>query len=181
MREPVFVGRPLSLRDLEDVAVRGRAVAVDPSAAAKVNASRAAVEAIAQAGDAAPNVYVVNTGFGALRRNLVRSHSTGIGPDLPIASVRGMMLLRAQVLALGHSGVRLEVLEQLVGLLNAGVHPRIPSQGSVGASGDLAPLAHLALTMIGEGESSVDRPSGAGTFDDRARSLRASKETLAEA
>lgn len=176
MREPVLVGRPLSLLDLEDVAVRGRPVAFAEEARAKVVRSRAAIDEITKAGDAAPNVYGVNTGFGALsetrisaadvrelQQNLVRSHSTGTGPDLSAAEVRGMMLLRAQVLALGHSGVRPELVDILIAMLNAKVHPRIPSQGSVGASGDLAPLAHLALAMIGEGEARLDsgptRPS----------------------
>jgi histidine ammonia-lyase len=169
MPDPVFVGRPLTLSDLEDVAVRGRAVALAEDARDKVARSRAAIDAITSAGDSAPRVYGVNTGFGALsetrisatdvrelQQNLVRSHSTGVGPDLPMAEVRGMMLLRAQVLALGHSGVRVELVDHLVAMLNARVHPRIPMQGSVGASGDLAPLAHLALAMIGEGEARFD-------------------------
>jgi histidine ammonia-lyase len=175
-REPVSIGHPLSLSDLEDVALRDRAVVLAPEARAKVARSRAAIDVIIAAGDSAPRVYGVNTGFGALsetrisstdvrelQQNLVRSHSTGVGPDLPVAVVRGMMLLRAQVLALGHSGVRLELVDQLVAMLNAKVHPRIPAQGSVGASGDLAPLAHLALAMIGEGEARISggpfRPS----------------------
>ena len=121
----------------------------------------------------------MNTGFGALsetrisasdvralQKNLIRSHSTGVGPNLPVPAVRGMMLLRAQVLALGYSGVRPTLIEVLVDMLNRGVHPRIPSQGSVGASGDLAPLAHLALAMIGEGEASVDPlPENGAAFD----------------
>ncbi len=169
MTNPVEVGSPLSLRDLEDVAVRRRKVVLADAARTKVAASRAAVEAVARAGDDAPRVYGINTGFGALsetrigasdvrdlQRNLVRSHSTGVGPNLSIPEVRGMMLLRAQVVAQGHSGVRPLVVDLLLGMLNAGVHPRIPAQGSVGASGDLAPLAHLALTVIGEGEASVD-------------------------
>jgi histidine ammonia-lyase len=165
---PVRIGRPLSLSDLEDVAVRRRAVLFDDDARAKVTTSRKAIDAIADAGDDAPRVYGVNTGFGALsetrisaadvralQKNLVRSHATGVGPNLSAAEVRGMMLLRAQVLALGHSGVRPELVDVLVAMLNANVHPRIPSQGSVGASGDLAPLAHLALAMIGEGEAQL--------------------------
>ncbi len=168
MSVPVVVGRPLSLSDLEDVAVRSRAVTFAEEARAKVDRSRAAIDAIAHAGDAAPNVYGVNTGFGALsetrisaadvrqlQQNLVRSHCTGVGPNLSPAEVRGMILLRAQVLALGHSGVRGLLVDVLVELLNKRVHPRIPVQGSVGASGDLAPLAHLALTMIGEGEAQI--------------------------
>lgn len=132
----------------------------------KVQRARHAIEQVAGAGDSAPRVYGVNTGFGALaetrisasevrrlQKNLVRSHSTGVGPDMPEAAVRGMMLLRAQTLALGHSGVRVEVIELLCQMLERNVVPRVPAQGSVGASGDLAPLAHLALAMIGEGEA----------------------------
>lgn len=179
----VLVGSPISLKDLEDVALRSREVVLDEGAREKVARSREAIEAIAKAGDAAPRVYGVNTGFGALsetrisaadvralQQNLVRSHSTGVGPDLSPPEVRGMMLLRAQVLALGHSGVRAVVLDTLLAMLNAKVHPRVPSQGSVGASGDLAPLAHLALAMIGEGEAQLgDGP------------MRPSAEVLAEA
>jgi histidine ammonia-lyase len=163
---PVILGRPLSLEALEDVALRRRPVELDDRAREAVARSRLAVDAIASTGDAAPLVYGVNTGFGALserrisaadvrqlQKNLVRSHSTGVGADLSVPAVRGMMLLRAQVLALGHSGVRTELVDVLVAMINAGVHPRVPSQGSVGASGDLAPLAHLALAMLGEGEA----------------------------
>jgi histidine ammonia-lyase len=127
------------------------------------------VDTIAAAGDAAPAVYGVNTGFGALaetrigardvaklQKNLVRSHACGVGPDLSDEQVRAMMVLRAQVIALGHSGVRSSVVDLLIGMINNGVCPRIPAQGSVGASGDLAPLAHLALTLIGEGEARHD-------------------------
>jgi histidine ammonia-lyase len=179
MTAPVFVGRPLSPRDLEDVAVRGRPAQLDPAARDKVRRARAAIDAMSAAGDAGPAVYGVNTGFGALsetrisasdvralQRNLVRSHSTGIGADLPVPHVRGMMLLRAQVLALGCSGVRSELVELLLDMLNRGVHPRIPSQGSVGASGDLAPLAHLALALIGEGEASRDPLPRSGKYDE---------------
>jgi histidine ammonia-lyase len=111
-------------------------------------------------------VYGVNTGFGALsevhispsdvrdlQRNLLRSHACGVGPDLPTHEVRAMMVLRAQVLALGYSGVREDLVDRIIAVLNAGVVPRIPAQGSVGASGDLAPLAHLGLVLIGEGEA----------------------------
>jgi histidine ammonia-lyase len=171
MNEPgsvCLVGRHLTLESLEDVAVRGRRVALDAYARSRILASRAAVDAIAAEGDGGPRVYGVNTGFGALsetrisaqdvrqlQKNLVRSHSTGIGPDLGVPEVRGMMLLRAQVLALGCSGVRPDLVDVLLAMLNGRVHPRIPAQGSVGASGDLAPLAHLALAMIGEGEACV--------------------------
>jgi histidine ammonia-lyase len=134
-----------------------------------MRASRAAVDAIAAGGNDAPRVYGVNTGFGALsetridvedirslQRNLVRSHACGVGPLLETPAVRGMMVLRAQVLAMGHSGVRDAVVDLLVGMLNHDVHPSIPSQGSVGASGDLSPLAHLALVLIGEGEAEIE-------------------------
>jgi histidine ammonia-lyase len=167
---PALLGRDLSLLDLEDVARRGRAVSLDDAARVQVRAARAAIAAIADGGDEAPRVYGVNTGFGflaetrisalhvrELQQNLVRSHACGVGADLGVAEVRAMMLLRAQVLSLGHSGVREEVIDMLAAMLNRGVHPRIPSQGSVGASGDLAPLAHLALVLTGEGEARVEQ------------------------
>jgi histidine ammonia-lyase len=172
---PLLLGRPLSLADLEAVARDHRPVALCPEARARVDASRRAIDAITDAGDSGPAVYGVNTGFGALaetriqegdvralQRNLVRSHACGVGPDLAEAEVRAMMVLRAQVIALGFSGVRAEVIDALMGMINAGVHPRIPAQGSVGASGDLAPLAHLALALIGEGEATFagERLSG---------------------
>jgi histidine ammonia-lyase len=165
----ILLGRPLTLAELEAVARHGRPVALAPEAREKVRASRRAIDAIAHGGDDAPRVYGVNTGFGflsetrigaadveKLQQNLVRSHACGIGADLSVPEVRGMMLLRAQVLALGHSGVREEVLDLLIAMLEKDVHPRIPSQGSVGASGDLAPLAHLALVLTGEGEALFD-------------------------
>lgn len=164
--DPVRLGTWLSPLDLEDVAVRRRRVVLEAGSRERVVHARRAIEQVARAGDAAPRVYGVNTGFGALaetrisatevrrlQRNLVRSHSTGVGPDMPEAVVRGMMLLRAQTLALGHSGVRVELIELLCRMLDENVVPRVPAQGSVGASGDLAPLAHLALVMIGEGEA----------------------------
>jgi histidine ammonia-lyase len=188
MTATVLVGSPLRLVDLEDVAVRGRPVALDDGARAGVLRARAAIDAIARAGDSGPAIYGVNTGFGALsetrigaadirklQQNLVRSHACGVGPDLGVPAVRGIMLLRAQVMALGHSGVRAEVIDLLLEMLNRGVHPRIPSQGSVGASGDLAPLAHLALALIGEGQASHD-PSRTG-----ARSCTGSDEALRSA
>ena len=168
-RAPVLLGRPLSLEDLEAVAHRQRKVALAEEARIKVRAARAAIDALAAGGDSAPNVYGVNTGFGALsetrigandirklQRNLIRSHSCGVGTPLTTPVVRGMLLLRAQVLAMGHSGVRDTIVDLLCAMLDRGLHPRVPSQGSVGASGDLAPLAHLALTLIGEGEAELD-------------------------
>ena len=92
------------------------------------------------------------TTLAQLQVNLLRSHAAGVGEPLPMRAVRASMALRANVLAKGFSGIRLETLEALVTALNRGVHPRVPSRGSVGASGDLAPLAHIALVLIGEGE-----------------------------
>jgi histidine ammonia-lyase len=149
-------------------------VRLAPEASARIDAARAVVEAIQRGGDQAPAVYGVNTGFGfladvrisaaqvrELQRNLIRSHAAGVGEPLSDEVVRGMLLLRAEVLARGHSGVRREIAELLVEMLNREVHPIIPRQGSVGASGDLAPLAHLALVVMGEGEARVGR--GAAT------------------
>lgn len=165
MENPVAVGLGITLKDIEDVAVRFREVRVPDEVRAKVRASREAIEAIVARGDSGKPVYGVNTGFGALaetripadqmralQRNLIRSHAAGVGALLGVAEVRAMILLRAQVLALGHSGVRECVLDALVAMLNRRVHPCVPSQGSVGASGDLAPLAHICLALIGEGE-----------------------------
>ena len=164
--EPIEVGTELGIADLENVARFERPVTLAESAVPKIDRAREAVDEIVRAGKDAAAVYGVNTGFGALaetriepekildlQRNLVRSHSCGIGPDMPRAQVRGMMLLRAQTIAFGHSGVRRVVIDLLLEMLNRGVTPRIPSQGSVGASGDLAPLAHLALVLIGEGHA----------------------------
>jgi histidine ammonia-lyase len=154
---------------LTEVALRGRPVRLSDAARAAMQRSRAAIEAIAHGGDEAPSVYGVNTGFGALaevridadsirelQRNLVRSHAAGVGQPLPTPIVRGMLLLRAAVLATGKTGVRPLLADQLCAMLDRGVHPIIPWQGSVGASGDLAPLAHLALVVIGEGEAELD-------------------------
>jgi histidine ammonia-lyase len=166
---PFAVGAErLTLESLVEVARGGRAVILAAEARERMAASRAAVERIASGGATAPRVYGVNTGFGALaeiaigpaeirelQRNLVRSHAAGVGEPLPRDVVRGMVLLRAAVLARGQSGVRVLLAELLCELLNRNVHPVIPWQGSVGASGDLAPLAHLALVVIGEGEAEV--------------------------
>jgi histidine ammonia-lyase len=156
-------GGQISLAQVHHIAHGNEHVELTPESRARIQKSRAVVEKILQRGDV---VYGISTGFGkfadvriapdALRQlqlNLARSHACGIGPPLPIPEVRAMMLLRANVLALGFSGVRLEVVELLCQMLNRGVHPVIPEKGSVGASGDLAPLAHLALALIGEGES----------------------------
>lgn len=141
----------------------GRSVQLDPAAIPKMQRSRAAVDQMVARGDV---VYGITTGFGRfkdkivspdqtkqLQINLVRSHAVGVGPPLSQRVVRAMLLVRANTLALGHSGVRPAVVEMLLAMLNGGVHPVIPAQGSLGASGDLAPLAHLALVLIGEGEA----------------------------
>ncbi|ADI14045.1 histidine ammonia-lyase [Truepera radiovictrix] len=151
--------------DLESFAavVRGRErVTLADAARARLARARSLVERIIAGQEA---VYGINTGFGKfatvrvdqaqltqLQHNLIVSHAVGVGAPLPTEVVRGIMLLRAQSLALGHSGVRVTVVERLLELLNAGAHPVIPEGGSVGASGDLAPLAHLALALIGLGE-----------------------------
>ncbi len=157
---------PLTLEAIAQVARHGRLVVLGTSARARMARARATIERIAAGGAAAPAVYGVNTGFGALaevrispeeiaqlQQNLVRSHATGVGVPLPTDAVRAMMLLRAAVLCCGHSGARVEIAELLLAMLDRGVHPIIPSRGSVGASGDLAPLAHLALVLTGEGEA----------------------------
>jgi histidine ammonia-lyase len=156
-------GSPLSLEEIAAVSHGDELVQIAASARPRILASRKVVDDIV-AREAV--VYGVNTGFGkladvriprgeigALQLNLVRSHACGIGPPLSEPEVRAMMLLRANVLALGFSGIRAEVIELLCQMLNQRVHPVVPEKGSVGASGDLAPLAHLALTLIGEGEA----------------------------
>jgi histidine ammonia-lyase len=159
-------GESISLSQLAAVAVGGEAVQISPVAQPRILASRKVVEEII-ARDAV--VYGVTTGFGKLsdvriprdalnelQLNLVRSHACGIGQPLSEPEVRAMMLLRANVLTLGFSGIRLEIVQMLGEMLNRRVHPVVPEKGSVGASGDLAPLAHLALTIIGEGEAFLD-------------------------
>ena len=156
-------GQKLTLAEIATVALGNVVVEVSQSARPRVLASRKVIEKII-ARDAV--VYGVSTGFGKLsdvriprgelgqlQLNLVRSHACGIGNPLSEPEVRAMMLLRANVLALGFSGIRLEIIELLCELLNHHVCPVIPEKGSVGASGDLAPLAHLALSLIGEGEA----------------------------
>ncbi|MBA3295775.1 MAG: aromatic amino acid lyase, partial [Acidobacteria bacterium] len=171
----VLDGKSLTLEHLEEIADASAPVALAAAAAALVDRARGVVDRAAT-GDAA--VYGVNTGFGALadtaiprdslgalQLNLLRSHAAGIGEPLPVRAVRASMALRANVLAKGFSGIRRSTLELLLELLNRRVHPVVPSRGSVGASGDLAPLAHLALVLIGEGFASVDggvvQPGGA--------------------
>src|SRR4029453_3014425 len=156
-------GSSLTIEQLLRIADEREPVAVAPDARERVRASRAVVERRALSDEPA---YGINTGFGSfadvkipadaletLQLNLLRSHAAGLGDPLPVRTVRATMALRANVLAKGFSGIRLETVEALIALLNARVHPVVPSRGSVGASGDLAPLAHLALVLIGEGEA----------------------------
>ena len=158
-------GRTLTLEQLVSIADDYQALALAPGAADLVDAARGVVERHAASGDA---VYGINTGFGSLaevriagdalgdlQRNLLRSHAAGVGEPLPVRAVRAMMALRANVLAKGYSGIRRSTLDLLIEMINRRVHPLIPSRGSVGASGDLAPLAHLALVLIGEGAATT--------------------------
>src|ERR1017187_9760684 len=155
-------GQPLSLHEIARIADASVRVQIPPAAVAQMDASRAVVRRVAE--NDLP-VYGINTGFGKLcevrisngelarlQLNLVRSHACGLGAPLSEPETRVIVALRANTLALGYSGVRPVVAQTLALLLNRGVHPVIPSKGSVGASGDLAPLAHLALCVIGEGE-----------------------------
>jgi histidine ammonia-lyase len=163
METLILDGHALTLAEIEAVALAARPVSIAPAALARITASRTLIERILAEGQ---TVYGVNTGFGKLsdvripdgslaqlQTNLVRSHSGGVGQPLSEAESRAMLLLRANVLAKGFSGCRPALVDLLVSLLNAGLHPVIPEKGSVGASGDLAPLAHLALVVIGEGEA----------------------------
>jgi histidine ammonia-lyase len=159
----VSVGRrALSLRELHEVAHQGAPATLDSDARSRMDKGRRVVEDILERHEV---VYGINTGFGRLadvrisdddlkrlQLNLVRSHAVGVGEPLSEPETRAMMLLRANVLAQGFSGARPVLLDHLLAMLNAGVHPVVPGRGSVGASGDLAPLAHLALGVIGEGE-----------------------------
>jgi histidine ammonia-lyase len=156
-------GESLSLDQVLSVARGGEEVHLSSAAIGKMTRSRAVVERLAGGEDP---VYGVNTGFGFLadkrvepgelenlQRNVVRSHACGVGDPLPRDVVRAMMMIRANVLAKGFSGIRPVVADTICRLLNAGVTPVVPAKGSVGASGDLAPLAHMALVLIGEGEA----------------------------
>src|SRR5580704_7210242 len=162
--EPIHIdGERLTLDELYRIALDGAQLAVAPAANTRMDASRAVIERVVES-DAA--VYGVNTGFGKmstvrisrdeirqLQINLIRSHACGVGEPLSEATTRAMMALRANALAKGFSGVRPAVPQTLVAMLNSRVHPLIPAQGSVGASGDLAPLAHLAQVVVGEGDA----------------------------
>jgi histidine ammonia-lyase len=159
--EVVIDGNSLTLDQVAAVARHRTPVSVAPSARQRAGAARRVVDRLVASNAVA---YGVTTGFGKLSEiaipparlaelqvNLVRSHAAGVGDPLPEREVRAMMLLRANVISKGYSGARIELAELLARMLNAGLYPEVPEQGSVGASGDLAPLAHLALSLIGEG------------------------------
>ena len=165
-------GESLRLEDVADVARKNRPVTLSDDALARVAECREWVDQVVAAGR--PVVYGVNTGFGVfanvnvdsrdaatLSRNLILSHSVGVGEPLPEDVVRAAMLVRANTLAIGHSGVRPQTLQTLIAMLNAGVHPVVPEIGSLGASGDLAPLSHLVLVMSrGDDASGWEDESG---------------------
>jgi histidine ammonia-lyase len=172
MPQPLPIdGASLSIDDVYRVAVERAHVVLAEEARTRVARTRRVIEDLVRRREV---VYGVTTGFGKLAEmsvppdrlaelqvNLVRSHAAGVGPLLPEREVRAMMLLRANVIAKGYSGARPELIDLLLGMLNAGIHPPIPEQGSVGASGDLAPLAHLALALIGEGDLIRDHKQAA--------------------
>ncbi|MDP8905041.1 MAG: histidine ammonia-lyase [Chloroflexota bacterium] len=178
MPEPLeLTGRDLRLADVEDVARGRREARLAESAAQSMVASRAVIEELVAEG---ATVYGVTTGFGnladrhippadsrRLQQNLLMSHACGVGPPHDRMTVRAMLLLRANTLAGGYSGCRPLIVERLLDFLRLGLHPEVPEQGSVGASGDLAPLAHLALPLIGRGRAEVD-----GEWLDGAAALR---------
>lgn len=160
-------GHGLDLQAVASVADRRAQVRLSPAAEEQLAASRRVIEDTLASRAV---VYGVTTGFGkfkdtyiepedskVLQRNLILSHAAGVGPHLDTRTVRAIMLLRANALAKGHSGIRPEVVQLLIACLNRGVHPLVPEQGSVGASGDLSPLAHLALVLIGCGQAELDR------------------------
>jgi len=165
MNEVVLDGESLTPADVVAVAREGASVSVAADARGAVRASRERVEDVVESDEA---VYGVNTGFGelvdqriprddvaTLQTNLLRSHSAGAGEELPVEAVRAMLLARVNALVKGYSGVREVVVDHLVVMLNEGVHPVVPRTGSLGASGDLAPLAHATVVLIGEGEARV--------------------------
>ena len=177
-------GNDLTLENVAEVAWQHRPVLLASDARAAVKRARAVVDRLLAGNRLA---YAITTGVGRLsdvriapaqvrelQVNLIRSHSVGVGEPLSEAEVRAMMLLRANSLAKGLSGVRTEVIDALCEMLNRGVYPLVPSRGSVGASGDLAPLAHLALGMIGEGEAFVSGDGKPGARTSAAEALRRS-------
>src|SRR5215207_3324656 len=164
----MLTGAPLSISDVVAVARARQRVELSSQAIERIVRARAMVETIVAERQIC---YGVTTGFGALSKvsipterlgelqhNLVRSHAAGVGAPLAPDIVRAMMLLTAASLARGASGVRRAVVEALLALLNNAITPHVPARGSVGASGDLAPLAHIALVLIGEGRASIQEP-----------------------
>lgn len=162
----VITGQNLTLLDLKEIVYERKKVDIDPKAKEKIRKCRNYVDKIINEKQV---VYGLTTGFGKfanikisldnieeLQKNLILSHSTGVGPYLSVEETRAVMLLRINVLVKGHSGIRLSTLQTLVDLLNKGVHPLIPEKGSVGASGDLAPLSHLALVLLGKGKANYN-------------------------
>ncbi len=156
-------GNSLRIEDVEAVARHGEKVSLSKDCRSRVRVSREAVEKIVRHEKLA---YGIKTGFGELANvaipgtdllklqlNLIRSHATGLGEPLPEDVTRAALIVRANALAKGYSGVREELVDMILELLNRGVHPVVPSRGSLGASGDLAPLAHIALVLVGEGEA----------------------------
>ena len=163
MKKVIIDGNSLTIEDLVNVVRRGYIVEMSEEAVKKVEKSRSMVDKYVDEGKV---VYGITTGFGKfsdvmisksetkeLQRNLIISHSCGVGDPFDEEVVRGVMLLRANALSKGFSGIRLSTLSTLIEMLNKGVHPVIPEKGSLGASGDLAPLAHMVLVMLGEGEA----------------------------
>ncbi len=184
MNPVTLTGASLTIEQVVAVAREFAPVHIDVEAARRADASRSAVESMIETGDP---VYGINTGFGRLanvripkddldqlQRNLILSHVAGVGPALPVDIVRAMMLLRANVLLRPTSGVRSVLAARLIDVLNAGIHPIVPEQGSVGASGDLAPLAHVAWCLMGGGEVVVGggRSTNPGRQTTAAEALR---------
>ena len=156
-----LTGSSLNLAQMNDIIYKEIGVSLNDEALERVNKSRAAVEKIVREDR---TVYGINTGFGkfsdvkidekdtkALQLHLIRSHSCGVGEAFPENVSRAMVVLRLNALLKGFSGIRAEVLERFAYMVNNRIHPVIPQQGSLGASGDLAPLSHLALVLLGEG------------------------------
>jgi len=166
MKSLVIDGNSLTIEDIVQVARQKRQVELSPVSRERMQQSRDFVEALVEREEVA---YGITTGFGKfanvviskadaarLQRNLIMSHACGVGEEFPEEVVRAMMLLRANDLAKGHSGIRISTVETLLRMLNVGIVPVVPQKGSLGASGDLAPLAHMVLVLIGEGEADYE-------------------------
>ena len=188
-QKPFAIGsRALKLEDFREIVIGGRPVTLAPQAVAKIEKAHAFLQKKVKSGE---TFYGINTGFGLLSNvripkadleqlqyNLLRSHAVGTGEPISVVESRGMVLLRAVALAQGHSGVSLKLVELILELLNRRVTPVIPAQGSVGASGDLAPLSHLALVLIGEGEAWVGDSTKILDGDQALRSVKLKPITL---